>query len=292
MGKRWFMSFFCVVCLGFATQSKAASTIDNSVVSDKDPDCTCTDGWASNMAFSTLKNAGIVKYIDRGKTKITRLASEKIGEDLYRQVHDIFFTKDTGEIIEVITINDASHEECSMSDVDVFVVSKHLGPNDLITVKDMTYYLDPEKVMNEITNRSAQEVVSELYSHSIAWEYVLKKIASGNDYWLKVAAALYPVSDTRASKVLSLAVGEALGNAPENVFKIALKEFQLESVCSSPDVYDYRYGLYPFAIKAIDLRQTKVESITDTKLSEQKNKCIQALEKSKKDMKIFFGVKD
>jgi hypothetical protein len=32
-----------------------------------------------------------------------------------------------GEVVEVITVSQASNEECSMSDVDVFVVSKHLA---------------------------------------------------------------------------------------------------------------------------------------------------------------------
>jgi hypothetical protein len=33
----------------------------------------------------------------------------------------------SGDPVEVITVNDASHEECSMSGVDVFVISKELG---------------------------------------------------------------------------------------------------------------------------------------------------------------------
>src|SRR5437763_15834387 len=85
--------------------------------------------WAPNMAFAHLKNAGITdnSKVDFTKTKVVRLASEKIGDDLYRQLHLVTFTEKSGNRIEVITSNDASSVECSMSDVEVFVVSRRLG---------------------------------------------------------------------------------------------------------------------------------------------------------------------
>jgi len=94
----------------------------------KNPDCTGTERWPTAMAFVHLKNEGITdnSKIDFTKTKTVRLASEKIGKDLYRQVHHILFTQKDGTPIEVITINDASSVECSMSGVEVFVVSKRL----------------------------------------------------------------------------------------------------------------------------------------------------------------------
>ena len=95
----------------------------------KTPDCAGVDSWATAMAFVHLKNAGITdnNAIDSTKTKTERLASEKIGKDIYRQIHHISFTEKSGNVIEVITSNDASNTECSMSSVDVFVISRHLG---------------------------------------------------------------------------------------------------------------------------------------------------------------------
>ena len=95
----------------------------------KDPDCTGVGSWAPSMAFVHLKNAGITDNdkLDFTKTKVVRLASEKIGNDLYRQLHRVTFTEKSGRIIEVITSNDASSQECSMSGVEVYVVSKRLG---------------------------------------------------------------------------------------------------------------------------------------------------------------------
>lgn len=93
------------------------------------PDCAGPERWPTSMAFGSLKNAGITNSdeLDFSKTKTVRLASEKIGKDLYRQIHLVTFIKKTGETIQVITNNDASNEECSMSGVEVYLVSKRLG---------------------------------------------------------------------------------------------------------------------------------------------------------------------
>lgn len=93
-----------------------------------DPACNGVNNWAAMMAFAQLKNAGITNNdnINFGLTRVKRIASEKIGDDLYRQVHLVTYIEKTGREIEVITTNDASNEECSMSDVQIYVVEKKL----------------------------------------------------------------------------------------------------------------------------------------------------------------------
>jgi len=73
-------------------------------------------------ALVQLKNAGAIggHRLDHAKTKVLRLASEKVGEDLFRQVHHISFFEWSAHTIEVITVSDASSEECSMSEVRVY----------------------------------------------------------------------------------------------------------------------------------------------------------------------------
>jgi hypothetical protein len=101
----------------------------------KEPDCYGPERWAASMAFATLKNQGITDNdkVDFSKTRAVKLASEKIGkdkdyhEDLYRQVQNVKFTEKSGNVIEVITINDATKSECSMGSVEVYVVSKHIN---------------------------------------------------------------------------------------------------------------------------------------------------------------------
>ena len=92
----------------------------------KSPDCA---SWPTNMALTHLKNAGLIDIpsVIEAQTKAVRLASEKIGKDLHQQVYDITFHTKDGKTIEVITKNQASSEECSMSGVDVYVVAKKIG---------------------------------------------------------------------------------------------------------------------------------------------------------------------
>jgi len=112
------LSVIVLTLAGFGTFSAVAKT----------PDCTGTNRWPAMSTSVGLFEAGLVErnQIDASKTKVIRLASEKIGNDLYRQIHQITFYKKTGESIEVITSNEVSSEECSVSAVKVFVVSRHL----------------------------------------------------------------------------------------------------------------------------------------------------------------------
>ena len=105
------------------------SMLYSSLVWAGTPDCSGTERWPTSMAFGYLKDAGVInnESTDFEKTKTIRLVSEKIGKDLYRQVHLVTFLKKSGETATVITNSDSSNEECSMSDVEVYLVSKQIG---------------------------------------------------------------------------------------------------------------------------------------------------------------------
>ncbi len=94
-----------------------------------DPDCGGPGNWAASMVFVRLKNAGIVdnEDVDFTKTQVVRIASQRVGKDLYRQVHRVTYFKRTGEAIEAIAVNDASHAECSASGVEIFLVGRHFA---------------------------------------------------------------------------------------------------------------------------------------------------------------------
>jgi hypothetical protein len=108
-----------VISISAIAQPKAGKSLG--------PDC--GGGWPTNMAFTHLKNAGLADNysIDFSKTKTVRLASEKIDKDLWHQVYNVTFTKKSGDAIDTIAVHDASQEECSMTGVEVFVVSRILN---------------------------------------------------------------------------------------------------------------------------------------------------------------------
>lgn len=88
-----------------------------------DGDCA---SWPENMAETWLKNKHIVdiSQLNPAQTKISLLASEKkangVNTDIY---HFVFFDR-KGNKYEVITRSDSSQEECSMSEVDIFLISQ------------------------------------------------------------------------------------------------------------------------------------------------------------------------
>ncbi|WP_211233975.1 hypothetical protein [Chitinilyticum litopenaei] len=95
----------------------------------KNPECSDPNNWAAAMAHIHLKNAKLIsnEAIDFSKTKVKLMASEKLSSDVYRQIHLVTFVEKAGHQIEVITSNEASSKECSMSPVQVFVISEKLG---------------------------------------------------------------------------------------------------------------------------------------------------------------------
>ncbi|MCC8392843.1 hypothetical protein LJ656_09605 [Paraburkholderia sp. MMS20-SJTR3] len=98
------------------------------------PNPPCSN-WPTSMAQVELRNAGILGDIDASKTRAVQLASGEIGKykdgtQLWREVYHVTFQEKNGAEVKVITVSNAGEEECSMSDVEVFVVSRHLPPGD------------------------------------------------------------------------------------------------------------------------------------------------------------------
>jgi|GEM_PF-2009698 len=118
--KKLICIFALMSCIAVHAQSIAKKKVE--------PDC--SGGWPTQMAFAKLKNAGLANanVLDLSKTKTIRLASQPMGGNLWHQVYLVTFFKKFGEKIEAIVIHDASDEECSMTDVDIYVVSQHLLP--------------------------------------------------------------------------------------------------------------------------------------------------------------------
>jgi hypothetical protein len=96
-----------------------------SLVHAKEPDCTSANQYPAQMAQSQLNAAGLFDtlHVDFTKTTVSRVSSQKVGRDLYRQVHDVRFIKTDGSVIEAIVVGTVSSEECGGSQFDVYLVS-------------------------------------------------------------------------------------------------------------------------------------------------------------------------
>ena len=89
---------------------------------DKHPPCDGPENWAAAMAGVYLKNKGLTQTAGGfDSVLVNRLASEPLGKDLFNQVHTVLIQQ--GEkTFTLITVNTASFEECSVSEVDVYLV--------------------------------------------------------------------------------------------------------------------------------------------------------------------------
>lgn len=152
------------------------------------------------------------------------------------------------------------------------------------------YYKDPKSIIRKVSERGAQIVVAELYSKDEMWSFVLRNIATGAEAWLNVAITLHHGSDAGASEMVTLSIGEALESLPENVFRIALKEFPLKSICSGPDVDDKRFDSYELSMAAINRRERRISAISNSNLKEVGKECINYLEEAKVGIKKFYGI--
>ena len=106
--------------------------ININILANDMPDCSGVDNWAASMAFVDLKNDGLTTNdkLDFNKTSSIRIASEKIAKDLYRQVHLVTYVEKKGKVFQLITINNASHEECSMSNVEVYLIKSKISGHE------------------------------------------------------------------------------------------------------------------------------------------------------------------
>lgn len=100
----------------------------------KDPDCTGQRQPPVTLAQTWLKEAKILDPLKvlPGKTTVVRLNSEKIGKDLYRQVHLVRFVQNNGESIQAIVVFDVSSSDCIGENADVYLVSPRIDPCDSV----------------------------------------------------------------------------------------------------------------------------------------------------------------
>ncbi|WP_147199943.1 hypothetical protein [Pantoea sp. CCBC3-3-1] len=89
----------------------------------KMPDCY---SWPMSMAEVWLKNEKIVDVtlLDEQKTVVRLLASEPKKGGVFTQIYHFTFNDKSGKSYDVITQSDATREECSASEVNVYQVSK------------------------------------------------------------------------------------------------------------------------------------------------------------------------
>jgi hypothetical protein len=109
----------------------AAALLATTPALAKSPDCAGKGNWTASMVFVAMKNAKLLTndQVDFDRTEVTRLASEQVKKGLWRQIHLVRYYRKDGTYLEAVAVNDASNDECSMSEVRTLVISEELLPN-------------------------------------------------------------------------------------------------------------------------------------------------------------------
>jgi hypothetical protein len=140
-------------------------------------------------------------------------------------------------------------------------------------------------VMTLVQQKGASGALDMLFG-SAQWDSVLDGIAGGGAGWLRVAAALRPVSDAGASEDLHQAISEALGtNAPGVLRLVKDGAVAAEDAC-------LLYGFMtqtPAANKAklqhfVARRRKAVSAVTDPVLAKPKSECLAQLDRAERDI--------
>lgn len=146
--------------------------------------------------------------------------------------------------------------------------------------------LVPDQLIAQISARGAKSVLNELYKDESGWNQLINHISDGSEEWLLVAVTLWPGSDAGPASELHDAVGGALTNNPENVFRIATPAFSLSDICggrSDP------LATYELSVQELDRMIRKVKAINKPALTGSRDACMAELEASRGHLKRFFG---
>lgn len=143
----------------------------------------------------------------------------------------------------------------------------------------------PSSIISDVKSRGAKAVVDSLYEDERVWEGVIEKISSGDKAWLHVAVALRAGSDAGTSIMLIASVSAALEHNPTTVLEFVVPAFNLSEVCSAPDVDLGYYDSNELAVKAVDLRITKIKSMAPGPLRTVATRCLNYLKETKRNLK-------
>ena len=154
--------------------------------------------------------------------------------------------------------------------------------------KSIDYYTDPQAIIEKISKEGAYKIVWELFENTDIWGWIMKKISSGEEEWLKVAVALSPGTDAHAGETLFSALGEALVKAPNKVLTLFSDDFSIKAICSCPDVDDPRFDTKSKNLKELEKRKKTVLSLSDKKLKSVQEQCLKALGESRREVSEWF----
>ena len=146
-------------------------------------------------------------------------------------------------------------------------------------VASETLALTPQAITKYIDEHGAQETVKNLYqdNDSHRWDFVTRKIGSGDARWLGIAKKIAEGTDAGTSEDLVITLATALPKNPKGVLQIigTTNFLSYETVCNAPFIEPTPAYLKNY------LRKTRqvLKSLKEPSVEIQRVKCLSQLEK-------------
>jgi hypothetical protein len=138
---------------------------------------------------------------------------------------------------------------------------------------------DVNTVLEKLKSKDAKEFVKSLTPENdlemTTYGSLLDKIETGTPQWLEVAILLKPYTDAGLSEALAITLAQAIKNNPSNLLSV-LSEEEIKWSCSAPLIEPTKEEHENF----IKLTLAAVSTVKESELSNKKQLCIEALNKS------------
>jgi hypothetical protein len=141
-------------------------------------------------------------------------------------------------------------------------------------VASETLALTPQAIAKYIEEHRAKETVNNLYrdNDSRRWDFVTRKIGSGDPRWLSIAKLIAEGTDASTSEGLVVSLAVALPKNPKGVLQLigTTSFLSYETVCNAPFIEPTPTYLKNY------LRKTRqvLKNLKDTAVEEQRVKCL------------------
>lgn len=155
-----------------------------------------------------------------------------------------------------------------------------------VTGSDAPIWKDTSALIKEIEQRSASQVVRDVWKDREGWSHIMNQVASGQPEWIAVALRLRAGLDAGASAEMHDAMFQALRRNPAYILEYAEPAYPLDTLCQGrvdP------LPTYQEASNELGETMAAVQRVRDEKLELNKKRCIAKLKEGEGHLKRFYG---
>ena len=143
--------------------------------------------------------------------------------------------------------------------------------------------MNPNMLLKEVDRNGPESVYNDKLTGE-QWIHFVNMVETGENGWVKLAAAIYPATDAGTSEMLTLALGTALERAPKSVLSVVKGGLNVDGICGYPDMSDNRTDEKQEVVDYLDKRIGAVKLLSGKELDAVRMQCLESLEATKREV--------